>query len=213
MSESIVTRFVRPLSRDYLLRSLTNAIICDMSDAKLPRFKPPVENYPWRIVLFRWFLLALEAGIAFYFVFTFSVNLGLIYVAYGVVYLFLLLPLIRCVRCYYYGKRCNFGWGTWVAQVFPRDDTNPHGAYYGYTILFWPLRIFPTLRGLGGLLMSLPDQMSFIPQGLFAVYLLVIFIHRRFYMRQSCVRCHQRVGCPVYNSGIVGWNAEKQKIA
>lgn len=185
--------------------SSPNTIIIPMSDKDKSRFKPPVDNYPWRIVMFRWFLLAVEASLASFFVFSYRLELGIFYVAYGVLCLFLLLPLIRCVRCYYYGKRCNFGWGTWVAQVFPKDDINPHSAFYGYTILFWPLRIGPILLGIREIMNGLMGRFFIVPQGLFAVYLLVLLIHRKFYMRSACMRCHQRTGCPVYNSSTVSW--------
>jgi hypothetical protein len=143
-------------------------------------------------------------------------ELGILYLAYGVVCLFLLLPLIRCVRCHYYGKRCNFGWGTWVAKIFPRDENNTQSAFYGYTILFWPLRLFPILFGfmkfLNGLIAVIAGQFQdflLFPHGLYLIYIATLIIHRRFYRAVSCTRCHERLRCPVYNSRAILAQAEK----
>ena len=133
------------------------------------RIRPPIDRYPWRIIFIRWALLTIEASIGLYFVMGVRMELGVMFLAYGVVCLFLLLPLIRCVRCSYYGRRCNFGWGVWVSKVFSRDETHSQSAFYGYTILFWPLRLFPLLLGfakfLNGLIAGLAKKNGF-PDGL-----------------------------------------------
>jgi hypothetical protein len=177
------------------------------ADYAAGRFKTPVDKYSWRIIFTRWLLLAIEFGIAVYIILGVRQELAIMYVVYAVVCLFLLLPLIRCVRCSYYGKRCNIGWGVWVSKLFPRDEKSPQSAYYGYTILFWPLRIFPILFGLrffiDGIVFVFSgafDEFLFIPHGLYLTYIGVIIIHRRFYRASSCARCHERLSCPVYNS-------------
>lgn len=171
------------------------------------RVRPPVDDYPRWIVLVRWALLAVEAAIGFYFVLGVRLDLAVIYLAYGVVCLFFLLPLIRCVRCDYYGHRCNFGWGRWVAKAFPRDKVHTQSAYYGYSVLFWPLRIFPLFFGfmkfLNGLISVLAGQygdFEFMPHGLYLVYIATLIVHRRFYRAASCTRCGERLRCPVYHS-------------
>jgi hypothetical protein len=172
---------------------------------------PAVDQYPWRIIFVRWTLLGIEAVIALRYMLGIQLELAILYLAYGVVCLFLLLPLIRCVRCSYYGRRCNFGWGTWVARIFPRDEANSQSDFYGYTILFWPLRLFPILLGFrdvvafgAGLIKTgIFEPPLLIPLAYFAAYIAVIAIHRRFYRAASCTRCHERLCCPVYNSRVM----------
>jgi hypothetical protein len=168
---------------------------------------PPIDRYPWRVVFVRWALLAIEAFIGIYFVLNMRLELGIIFIVYGVVCLFLLLPIIRCVRCAYYGKRCNFGWGVWVAKIFPRDEVNSQTAFYGYTLLFWPLRIIPILLGfmkfLGGFTMVIAgrfEEFHLVPHALFLIYIAALILHRPFYRSVSCPKCHERLQCPVYNS-------------
>jgi hypothetical protein len=172
-----------------------------------------IDKYPFSIILTRWFLTAVEMGLATFFVIGFRFELGVAFLAYGVVCVFLLLPVIRCVRCYYYGKRCNFGWGVMVSKLFPGVEGESYASTYGFTVLFWPLRILPFGFGLIAIYGGIRSEFKIIPQGLFALYLLVILIHNRFYRSLSCPRCHQREGCPVYDiKAIRGNEAEADAV-
>lgn len=173
--------------------------------------RPLVDQYPYWIILVRWLFTAAEMTLGTYFVFRFRFELGVAFLAYGVVCVFLLLPVIRCVRCYYYGKRCNFGWGVMVSRFFPRVDGESYASTYGFTVLFWPLRILPIGFGMIDLYAGIQSEFKIIPQGLFGLYLLVIFIHRRFYRSLSCPRCHQREGCPVYDIRAIRGNEGKAR--
>ncbi len=168
--------------------------------------RPPIDKYPIWIILIRWILAAAELGLALYFVFKFKFDLGIIFTTYSIVAAFVLLPLIRCVRCYYYGKRCNFGWGIMVARLFPRVEGETQAAKYGFAILFWPLRLAPIGLGLLSYLGIFDDGFSLKPHGLFLIYILVLILHRWFYRFVSCSRCHQRTECPVYDYGIMKRN-------
>jgi hypothetical protein len=164
----------------------------------------PVDNYPRRIAFIRWFLLALEGGIAIYFAMNLRTDFGILFLAYAVVCLFLIFPLIRCVRCSYYGRRCNFGWGRfWISRFFPKDEINHFGAYYGWSIAFWPLRVVPILLGIRNLTTWIFGKFDFWSQGLFLIYLAVIILHRRFYRTRACPGCHQKAICPVYNGRVI----------
>ena len=134
--------------------------------------------------------------------------LGFIFLIYALVSAFVLLPLIRCVRCGYYGKRCNFGWGVMVSKLFPRAENSPYQSTYGYTILLWPLRIIPIGAGILKIIDGILGGFSVIPQGLFGIYLGVILIHRVFYRARACRRCRQRTICPVYDIAAMKGNIE-----
>jgi hypothetical protein len=164
----------------------------------------PVDNYPRWIALIRWFLLAVEGGIAIYFAVNFRSDFGILFLAYGVVSLFLIFPFIRCVRCSYYGRRCNFGWSRfWISKFFPKDETNHFGAYYGWSFVFWPLRVVPIALGIRSLPGWLFDKFNFPTHGLFLIYLAAILLHRLFYRSRACPRCHQKETCPVYSGHVI----------
>ncbi|MEE9554077.1 MAG: hypothetical protein V3W18_07230 [candidate division Zixibacteria bacterium] len=173
--------------------------------SSVPKKQPStVDNYPIRIIAVRWFFIAAEMGLATYFAFLFTMfNLGFIFLIYGFISAFVLLPLIRCVRCYYYGKRCNFGWGKLVAFLFPKADDGTFSSRYGYSFIFWPLRIIPIGVGFIQIIDGFMSGFGFVPQGLLGIYFIVIFLHRKFYRKAACSRCRQRSECPVYDSSIM----------
>ncbi len=157
------------------------------------------DTYPFSRIIPRWILGFAEICLSIYLVIMFKTNLGLAFGAYWVFSLFVLLPLIRCTKCYYYGKRCNTGWGLLAGFAFPKSEEKYFHAGYALTILMWPLRLLPMAIGLLGLI----GDLTFIPDGLFGIYLLIIIIHRLYYRSFNCPVCHQQERCPVYNPLIL----------
>jgi len=175
------------------------------------------DNFPLTAVFPRWLFALAEMGLGSYFVFKFGFNSGLIFLIYGFVSMFVLLPLTRCSRCFYYGKICNFGLGKWAAWFFPESEEKVFSSAYGYSILLWPLRIIPMGLGLIPIIgvirngLSVPSGefadmgqtviagLQVIPHGLFVIYLLIIFLHRKYYRSRSCPRCYHKSDCPVYD--------------
>jgi hypothetical protein len=157
------------------------------------------DTYPWRKILPRWFFGAVEAGLSTYIVIGLNVNLGLIFSSYWAFSMLVLLPLIRCTKCYYYGKRCNTGWGLLASFAFPRGEEIYFRSGYALTFLLWPLRILP----IGISLLNLIDGLTFIPDGLFGIYILMIILHRVYYRASNCPGCHQKEVCPVYDPSVL----------
>lgn len=189
------------------------------------------ENFPWSRIAARWIFALAEMGIASYFAFDFGFRTGLIFLIYGFVGIFVLLPLARCVRCYYYGKACNFGLGLWAAAFFPESRDKRFASAYGFTIFLWPLRIIPLGLGVIPILgvirygLSIPSgyaidmleamvmNLRIVPHGLFVIYLAVIYLHRKYYRSRSCSRCHHKIDCPVYDKkALLGTPGDKSSV-
>ena len=195
-----------------MLRESVCAIIAPMTQSSLPKSGLPKDEFPYSTIIARWFFIAAEMGLATYFVFLFGkFNLGYIFIIYGIVSLTVVLPLIRCVRCYYYGKRCNVGWGKIVPLFYRRSEDDSFSSRYGYSFLLWPLRLIPFGVGFLKILAGFMDEFTFVPQGLFAVYLIVLYLHRKFYRSVSCSKCHQRSVCPVYNIAVMKDNLNSNR--
>jgi len=170
---------------------------------------PNPPDFSRATVFVRWLLFMAESVIAIYFTITFRLDIGIFFIAYGVVCLLLLFPLIRCVRCVYYGRRCSLGLGRWVAELFPRDQQNPPGEYDGFNIVFWPLRIIPIILGIMSLIGGFMSKFTIIPHGLFAAYLLIILIQRRYYRSGACPTCAGAEIRPIDNSREVVQDYQK----
>lgn len=161
--------------------------------------KAKLDCYPWLKIIPRWIFGVAEMGISIYLVIKFKLYLGLFFSAYWIFCLFVLLPLIRCTKCYYYGKRCNTAWGLFAGFAFPKGELIYFQAGYALTFLIWPARILSV--GVG--LLNLLDGLSFMPDGLFGIYILIIILHRIYYRVSNCPACHQKEICPVYNPHVL----------
>jgi hypothetical protein len=51
--------------------------------------------------------------------------------------------------------------------------------------------------------MVINSEFPFLPHSILGLYLLVIFVHRKFYRASSCSRCQMRDSCPAYDSRAV----------
>jgi len=158
-----------------------------------------IDKYPWWRIFPRWILGAGEIGLSILLIISFHENLGLFYSAYWVLSLFVFLPILRCTKCFYYGKRCNTAWGLLAGFAFPKGEPVFFQAGYGLTMLLWPLRILPF--GIG--ILRLIDGFTFNPDGLFGVYIAVIILHRLYYRAVNCSVCYQKNICPVYNPHVL----------
>lgn len=166
------------------------------------------DIYPWSKILPRWFFGMIEMGISVYLVISFKMYVGLAYAAYWIVSMLVLLPLIRCIHCYYYGKRCNTALGLFAGFAFPQGETIYFQAGYALTFILWPLRIIPVGIGLLGLL----DGVTFIPDGLFGIYIIIIVLHRLYYRTANCRVCNMQSECPVYNPHVLRTRTEIREI-
>jgi hypothetical protein len=80
------------------------------------------ENYPKPIIIIRWIILLLAFALGIYALLQFHHMLAIVYIVYSVIALTLILPLSRCVSCFYHGKFCNTGWGKMAAYLFRKGD-------------------------------------------------------------------------------------------
>jgi hypothetical protein len=150
------------------------------------------ENYSLFVVLIRWLFLGAAFGLGIYILFQFKEILAYIYIFYGVLCLMLILPLSRCVYCYYHGKVCDCGFGKVASYLFPKNDESRYKSKYVYfslTYLFW---IFPVLMGL----IQVLRERSLKALIVILAFLLVLFLERTFLRVAGCKNCHQREICP-----------------
>jgi len=134
----------------------------------------------------RLFFLA-EAALAIYFVFSYRLEIGILYLVYGIISIFLLIPAFRCADCDYYGRRCSLGWGRWAPRLFPDNYRNLLGSFSGINIVFWPLRLAPILTGLDKIIQSIIlCNYSLDQHYLFGAYLVILLLQRLLFHTRIC---------------------------
>ncbi len=150
------------------------------------------ESYPGHVMIFRWIVLAVIFGLGVYVLSDIKEILGVAYVIYSVVALTFILPLSRCVSCYYYGKACNTGWGRLAAYLFPKGDESQYVKHYSYAILLHLLWVIPFFASFFQLL----RRKEIVTLIVFLSYLLLLLVERVTLRKVACTRCHQKYFCP-----------------
>jgi hypothetical protein len=150
------------------------------------------ENYPKHVIVIRWIILLLAFGLGIYVLLEVHYVLAIIYIIYSIVALTLILPLSRCVSCFYHGKFCNTGWGKIAAYLFKKGDESKYVEHYNYAIFLHLLWSIPLLVAL----LQLVRQRDILVLVVFVVYIIVLFVEKIILKKLCCKRCHQREFCP-----------------
>ena len=150
------------------------------------------ENYPVHIIIIHWIILLLAFTLGIYILRGLHYMLAIIYIVYSLTALTLILPLSRCVSCFYYGKLCNTGWGKIAAYLFKKGDESKHVEHYNYAIFLHLLWLVPLLVAL----LQLVRQREILALSIFVIYLFILFVEKIILKKLGCKRCHLREFCP-----------------
>ncbi|MCK4427620.1 MAG: hypothetical protein KAW16_03945 [candidate division Zixibacteria bacterium] len=150
------------------------------------------ENYPKYIIVIRWIVLSIAFALGIYILLGFHNMLAIIYIIYSVIALTLILPLSRCVSCFYHGKLCNTGWGKIAAYLFKKGDESKYVEHYNYAIFLHLLWLIPLLVAL----LQSVRQRDLFALSIFVIYLFILFVEKIILKKLGCKRCHLREFCP-----------------
>jgi hypothetical protein len=144
------------------------------------------------VVISRWIVLTFAFILGIFILSRIKPAWGIIYVLYALYALTLILPLSRCVNCFYYGRVCNTGWGKVAAYLHRKGDESKYTEHYGYAISLHLLWIVPLLASLFKLLTE--KNLFFLI--FFLVYIVILWLEKVGLKKLACRRCHQRDFCP-----------------
>jgi hypothetical protein len=159
------------------------------------------DTYPKHVIIIRWFILIVAFALGIYILSGIRDLFGVVYVIYSLIALTLILPLSRCVSCFYHGKLCNTGWGKVAAYLFPKGmnhavhaeaDESKYIEHYNYAILLHLLWLIPLL----GSFFQLLRKRGMIVLILFLAYLFILLLEKIVLKKLACKRCNQREFCP-----------------
>jgi len=150
------------------------------------------ENYPKYIIVIRWLILLLAFALGTYILADLHFALAIIYVLYSVIALTLILPLSRCVSCFYHGKVCNTAWGRIAGYLFEKGDKSKYVEHYNYAIFLHLLWLVPLVVAL----LQVVRKRNIFALSIFVIYVFILFVEKIILKKLCCKRCHQRGFCP-----------------
>jgi len=150
------------------------------------------ENYPKHIIAIRWIILLTTFGLGTYILSDLHYALAIVYIIYSVIALTLILPLSRCVSCFYHGRLCNTGWGRVAFYLFKKGDESKYVEHYNYAIFLHLLWLVPLLAAL----LQLVRKRDVLVLSILVIYLFILFVEKIVLKKLCCKKCHQREFCP-----------------
>jgi len=150
------------------------------------------ETYPSRVIIVRWIILTVAFILGVFILSQIKPALGIIYALYALYALTLILPLSRCVNCFYYGRACNTGWGKVAAYLYGKGDESRYAEQYNYAVFLHLLWVVPLFASFFKLILE--KSLFFLI--VFLAYSLVLWIEKVGLKKLACRKCHQREFCP-----------------
>lgn len=150
------------------------------------------ENYPKYIIVIRWIILLWAFALGTYILADLHFALAIIYVLYSMIALTLILPLSRCVSCFYHGKVCNTGWGRIAGYLFEKGDESKYEEHYNYAIFLHLLWLVPLVVAL----LQVVRKRNIFALSIFVIYVFILLVEKIILKKLCCKRCHQREFCP-----------------
>jgi hypothetical protein len=164
------------------------------------------ESYPPLLLALRALFGLAEAIMAVYIIFGLYSIFAYFYASYLAIAITIILPLARCIRCFYYGKVCHICGGKAASFLYPKGREELFKENFKYSVFLYPVWMIPLLAGLVQLVRLRGLQALLI----FVIYLAILFISRRFLQwHAGCKRCHQRLFCP----GAASFRRKKRYLA
>jgi len=108
----------------------------------------PREAYPWGLIILRWIICGSIFALGFYIFNRLNQMAAIVYSIYAVFGVLIVLPLSKCRNCYWYGKRCQLGWGKVAAFLFPRGKEKDFALSFHFNLLLTLIWILPSLLAL-----------------------------------------------------------------
>ena len=151
----------------------------------------PKDTYPWALIILRWIISGLIFALGFYIFNNFNQMAAIIYSIYAVLGIVVILPLSKCRNCYWYGKRCQIGWGKVAYFLFPKGKEEDFHLSLHFTLLLTPIWVLPSLLAL----LKLFTQRNLHWLIIFALIFILPFMKRWTRKGLACRRCLHRRLC------------------
>ena len=157
--------------------------------------EPGLEQYPKSSAVIANLVMAVLIALGTIACWFFTPVAAWIYLAIGVLMVWVVMRRLVCVNCYYYGKWCATGWGKLAAVLFKQGSIDKFSTSIGVKIapiVYGLLSVIPIIL----LIVSLFSLVS-APRIVVLVLLIGITAYSAVINRKkTCSKCKMRLICP-----------------
>jgi len=115
-----------------------------------------------------------------------------VYVLVSLLFILVILRWAMCTNCYYYGKKCNTGWGILTAWLFKKGKKSE--KVQKWLVLFHWVFWFAILPVLVMVYLSL-TSFSYVRLVYLGIFIILQIISNKF-RKVCCFHCYHKNNCP-----------------
>ncbi|MEW6380906.1 MAG: hypothetical protein AB1611_15035 [bacterium] len=151
-----------------------------------------VENYPIYVPILRNMFNLSLLGLGLWILGGLHYSLALLYGFYCLAAATMIMPALRCTRCYYHGRRCSTGFGLLAGLLYRKDTCHAFTEGIWHNVFLLPIGLFP-LGGAAWRIIFIRDSASlWLGSGLVLVITGLLTEHACL----GCRSCKELAGCP-----------------
>lgn len=156
-----------------------------------------VERYSMKWIIGQNLFIIIYFSVGFIGLYSLQINgcpvLSIFYAIFIIVMILIVLRKHPCSDCYYYGKRCNTGWGILSAYMFKRNSGN-YELGIKLAAIVWS---FATIVPMIGMIAILIVNFSTYNLLIFILFVILTRINMIIH-RKACMKCKMKYVCPAY---------------
>ena len=141
------------------------------------------------LIMLFWFALGALACWYFY------PLLALVYLAFALIMVYIVLRKLVCTNCYYYDKWCGLGWGKLSASMFKKGRIEDFNSSVGLKIAPMTYGIFMIIPAVL-IIISIIQLFTIYKLGVLILLLIISFYSGGISRKKTCGLCKMRLCCP-----------------
>ncbi len=164
-------------------------------EKRIQIFEEGLEEYPQAPVILNNLLMILWIVMGTLACWFFNPSVALVFLAFAVIMVYVVLRKLVCTDCYYYGKWCPIGWGKLSATLFKKGNIEDFATGIG-------LKLAPLTYGLLAIVPLVLIVISIIQAFSIAkIVVAILLLSVSFYSasigrKKACAQCKMRLTCP-----------------
>lgn len=158
-------------------------------------FHEGTDRYPISTVIFENILIVTWFVTGHLLLKPFSEQGSWLYLGFGFIMAYIVMRIIICKHCYYYGKRCHTGWGKISALLTSKGETKRFGcgaAGKSIPMFYALMTIIPLIFGIIKLVKSFDFSVLIV----FGIFLTSVILSSVPVRKSACKKCKMKEICP-----------------
>jgi hypothetical protein len=166
----------------------------EIANKEVNLFNSGLEEYPFSTVIIENTLILIWILTGAYLCYSLFPVIGWIYLIFGFSMVLVIMRILVCRNCYYYGKMCHTGWGKLSALYCKQGEITHFGCGLAgkmIPIFYGSMTIIPIIIGI----ISLVISFSLILLIALLIFITVAILSSITLRKKACEKCKMKMIC------------------